>query len=125
MAIIAMGKLGGGELNYHSDLDIIYVYDHQGMTDGEKQITNHEYFAKLAQKIISILTTADPRGVCLQDRHPSAPLGECRSAGDLAGIVSRIPPQGGPDLGAAGADQGAGCTGRPKLAEQLRVMSSS
>ncbi|HIJ96195.1 MAG TPA: bifunctional [glutamate--ammonia ligase]-adenylyl-L-tyrosine phosphorylase/[glutamate--ammonia-ligase] adenylyltransferase [Desulfuromonadales bacterium] len=62
LAIIAMGKLGGRELNYHSDLDIIFVYDHQGVTDGEKQITNHEYFAKLAQKIISILTMQTREG---------------------------------------------------------------
>lgn len=62
LAIIAMGKLGGEELNYHSDLDIIFVYDHQGYTDGEKQISNHEYFAKLAQKIISILTIQTREG---------------------------------------------------------------
>jgi glutamate-ammonia-ligase adenylyltransferase len=62
LAIIAMGKLGGSELNYHSDLDIIFVYDHQGYTDGEKQISNHEYFAKLAQKIISILTMQTREG---------------------------------------------------------------
>ncbi|WP_243372233.1 bifunctional [glutamate--ammonia ligase]-adenylyl-L-tyrosine phosphorylase/[glutamate--ammonia-ligase] adenylyltransferase [Geotalea sp. SG265] len=61
-AVLAMGKLGGNELNYHSDLDVIYIYDHQGMTDGEKQITNHEYFAKLAQKIILILTTQTREG---------------------------------------------------------------
>ena len=62
LAIVAMGKMGGGELNYHSDLDIIYIYDQQGMTDGEKQITNREYFAKLGQKIISILTTQTREG---------------------------------------------------------------
>lgn len=62
MAVIAMGKLGGGELNYHSDLDIIFVYDHKGNTDGEKQISNHEYFAKLAQKVISILTMQTREG---------------------------------------------------------------
>jgi glutamate-ammonia-ligase adenylyltransferase len=62
LAVIAMGKLGGEELNYHSDLDIIFVYDHQGMTDGEKRLTNHEYFARLAQKIISILTMQTREG---------------------------------------------------------------
>lgn len=62
LAIIAMGKLGGEELNYHSDLDIIFIYDHQGSTDGEKQISNHEYFAKLAQKLISILATQTREG---------------------------------------------------------------
>lgn len=61
-AIIAMGKMGGHELNYHSDLDIIYVYDHQGMTDGERPISNREYFSRLGQKIISILTTTTREG---------------------------------------------------------------
>ncbi|RNC68004.1 MAG: bifunctional [glutamate--ammonia ligase]-adenylyl-L-tyrosine phosphorylase/[glutamate--ammonia-ligase] adenylyltransferase [Desulfuromonadales bacterium] len=62
-AIVAMGKMGGNELNYHSDLDIIYIYDHQGQTEeGERQITNREYFAKLGQKIISILTTSTREG---------------------------------------------------------------
>jgi len=62
LAVIGMGKLGGGDLNYHSDLDIIFVYDHQGTTDGDKQISNHEYFAKLAQKVISILTMQTREG---------------------------------------------------------------
>jgi len=61
-AIVAMGKLGGFELNYHSDLDIIYIYDGQGMTDGEKSISNREYFAKLGQKIIMVLTTQTREG---------------------------------------------------------------
>lgn len=61
-AVIGMGKLGGRELNYHSDLDIIYVYDHQGMTNGDRSISNHEYFAKLGQKIISILSTPTREG---------------------------------------------------------------
>ena len=62
-AVVAMGKMGGNELNYHSDLDIIYIYDQQGETaEGEKQISNREYFAKLGQKIISILTTPTREG---------------------------------------------------------------
>jgi glutamate-ammonia-ligase adenylyltransferase len=61
-AVIGMGKMGGMELNYHSDLDIIYIYDHQGQTDGAKQISNHEYFAKLGQKIIMVLTTQTREG---------------------------------------------------------------
>jgi glutamate-ammonia-ligase adenylyltransferase len=61
-AIVALGKLGGFELNYHSDLDIIYIYDGQGMTNGEKGISNREYFAKLGQKIIMVLTTQTREG---------------------------------------------------------------
>jgi len=61
-AVVAMGKLGGFELNYHSDLDIIYIYEGQGFTDGEKSITNREYFSKLGQKIIMVLTTQTREG---------------------------------------------------------------
>ncbi|HBA89780.1 MAG TPA: bifunctional [glutamate--ammonia ligase]-adenylyl-L-tyrosine phosphorylase/[glutamate--ammonia-ligase] adenylyltransferase [Geobacter sp.] len=61
-AVVAMGKLGGFELNYHSDLDVIYIYDGQGFTDGEKSLTNREYFAKLGQKIILVLTTQTREG---------------------------------------------------------------
>lgn len=61
-AIIGMGKMGGNELNYHSDLDIIYIYDRQGESNGGRRISNHEYFAKLGQKIISILTTQTREG---------------------------------------------------------------
>lgn len=61
-AIVAMGKMGGMELNYHSDLDIIYIYDQQGNTSGEKSISNREYFAKVGQKIISILTMQTREG---------------------------------------------------------------
>jgi len=61
-AVVAMGKLGGFELNYHSDLDIIYIYEGQGNTDGEKTITNREYFSKLGQKIILVLTTQTREG---------------------------------------------------------------
>jgi glutamate-ammonia-ligase adenylyltransferase len=69
-AILGLGKLGGLEINYHSDLDIIFIYSCNGEnrpaagTDvGRfKQISNHEYFSKLAQRVISVLTLATREG---------------------------------------------------------------
>ncbi|MDH3999596.1 MAG: bifunctional [glutamate--ammonia ligase]-adenylyl-L-tyrosine phosphorylase/[glutamate--ammonia-ligase] adenylyltransferase, partial [Desulfuromonadales bacterium] len=63
-AIIGLGKLGGMELNYHSDLDIIFIYEGEGKTapcegtdpDRFREQTNGQYFARLAQRIISVLT---------------------------------------------------------------------
>jgi glutamate-ammonia-ligase adenylyltransferase len=57
-AIIAYGKLGGYELGYGSDLDLVMLYDAdpQGKIDGEKQIENSVFFHRMAQKIIHILT---------------------------------------------------------------------
>ena len=70
-AVIGMGKLGGLELNYHSDLDIIFIYDSEGKTrptagtdpNRFRQISNHEYFAKLAQRIITVLTLMTREGI--------------------------------------------------------------
>jgi glutamate-ammonia-ligase adenylyltransferase len=58
-AVIAMGKLGGGELNFSSDVDLMYVYTADGETEGvispdgaiSGRITNHQYFIKLAEKL--------------------------------------------------------------------------
>jgi len=69
-AILGMGKLGGLELNYHSDLDIIFIYDSEGQTQPVaetevgrfRQLENREYFAKLAQRIITVLTLVTVEG---------------------------------------------------------------
>lgn len=59
-AIVAYGKLGGIELGYGSDLDIVFLHDscgQQQVTDGEKPLENPVFFARLAQKIINALST--------------------------------------------------------------------
>jgi glutamate-ammonia-ligase adenylyltransferase len=48
---LAMGKLGARELNFSSDIDLIYVYDRDGETEGEKPITHFAYYAKLAELV--------------------------------------------------------------------------
>jgi glutamate-ammonia-ligase adenylyltransferase len=55
MLVVAMGKLGGGELNVSSDADLIFVYPEDGETDGAKSISNHEFFARLGRKLIASL----------------------------------------------------------------------
>ena len=58
-AVIGMGKLGGGELNFSSDIDLMYVYTADGETEGApgpdgnvtNRISNHQYFIKLAEKL--------------------------------------------------------------------------
>lgn len=55
-AIVGMGSLGSGELDYGSDLDLCFLYADGGKTDGEQPITNIEYFTKLAQRVISTVS---------------------------------------------------------------------
>ena len=54
--IVAMGKLGGRELNVSSDIDLIFVYAEDGETNGKKSISNHEFFARLGRKLIASLS---------------------------------------------------------------------
>src|SRR5450631_1498214 len=55
LLVIAMGKLGGGELNVSSDIDLIFVYPEDGETDGPHKLSNHEFFTRLARRLISII----------------------------------------------------------------------
>lgn len=61
MLVIGMGKLGGGELNVSSDIDLIFVYPEDGETDGARRIGNHEFFTRLGRKLIGMINepTAD------------------------------------------------------------------
>jgi glutamate-ammonia-ligase adenylyltransferase len=61
LIIVAMGKLGGGELNFSSDIDLVLLYPQGGETDGARPISNEEYFTRLGQALIRLLEqpTAD------------------------------------------------------------------
>ncbi|WP_299539032.1 bifunctional [glutamate--ammonia ligase]-adenylyl-L-tyrosine phosphorylase/[glutamate--ammonia-ligase] adenylyltransferase [uncultured Herbaspirillum sp.] len=64
MIVLGMGKLGGGELNVSSDIDLIFVYPEDGDTRaeaGQKSLSNHEFFVRLGKKLIGALAeiTAD------------------------------------------------------------------
>ena len=63
-AVIAYGKLGGIELGYGSDLDLVFVHDDDtsGMTTGAKSIDLATFYARLTQRLIHTLTTMTPQG---------------------------------------------------------------
>lgn len=60
LLIVGMGKLGGGELNVSSDIDLVFVYPEEGETAGPRIISNGEFFTKLGQRLIQ--TLAEPTG---------------------------------------------------------------
>lgn len=63
LIILGMGKLGGQEIGYYSDLDLIFIYSENGATTGQQSISNSEFFAKVVQKLISILSANTPCGI--------------------------------------------------------------
>jgi glutamate-ammonia-ligase adenylyltransferase len=60
MIVLAMGKMGGAELNVSSDIDLIFVYPEDGDTvateAGQRLLSNHEFFARLGKKLIAALS---------------------------------------------------------------------
>jgi glutamate-ammonia-ligase adenylyltransferase len=60
-AVVAMGKLGSGELNYNSDLDLIFVYDETG--NDFTPLSAHECFSKFGQRLITVLQTTTKEGI--------------------------------------------------------------
>lgn len=60
--IFGLGKLGGCELNFSSDIDLVFAYSATGQTDGEKPVSNNEFFIKLGRAVIKSLSDIDHRG---------------------------------------------------------------
>ncbi|MBY0454298.1 MAG: bifunctional [glutamate--ammonia ligase]-adenylyl-L-tyrosine phosphorylase/[glutamate--ammonia-ligase] adenylyltransferase [Burkholderiaceae bacterium] len=67
MWIVGMGKLGARELNVSSDIDLIYVYEHDGDTagtpDGRGRISNHEYFGRAVKIIYGLVGDTTEHGM--------------------------------------------------------------
>ncbi len=62
-AVLALGKLGGCELNYSSDIDLMFLYDHDGRTDGRDPIENAQYFSELGREVVRLLAEQTELGV--------------------------------------------------------------
>lgn len=86
--LLGLGKLGAGELNYHSDLDLILVYEGDGRTapppgasrfDRYEQIENFHFFTELAQRIIKVASHPTPMGRLYQIDMRLRPTGKSGS----------------------------------------------
>lgn len=79
-AIVALGKLGSQELNYASDIDLLYLYSHNGQT-ATGQVSNKEFFIKLAERITSLMGGVGEHGAVYRIDLRLRPYGR---AGDVA-----------------------------------------
>ncbi|MBP6439314.1 MAG: bifunctional [glutamate--ammonia ligase]-adenylyl-L-tyrosine phosphorylase/[glutamate--ammonia-ligase] adenylyltransferase [Thermomonas sp.] len=64
LVVFGLGKLGGGELNFSSDIDLVYAYEHDGESDGARGITASDYFARLGQQLAKLLDEVTADGFC-------------------------------------------------------------
>jgi len=76
LVILGMGKLGGGELNFSSDIDLVFLYPQGGETDGPRPISNTEYFTKVGQRTIHLLANTTPDGFVYRVDMRLRPFGE-------------------------------------------------
>lgn len=81
LQVVAMGKLGGGELNASSDIDLIFVYPEDGATDGERSIANQDFFIRQGRALIGLLSEVTADGTVFRVDMRLRPWGD---AGPLA-----------------------------------------
>ena len=75
MVVLGMGKLGGEELNFSSDIDLIFAYWRPGITDGSRGIDNQEFFQRLGRALIAALADTTPEGFCYRVDMRLRPFG--------------------------------------------------
>ncbi|WP_167856049.1 bifunctional [glutamate--ammonia ligase]-adenylyl-L-tyrosine phosphorylase/[glutamate--ammonia-ligase] adenylyltransferase [Natronospirillum operosum] len=138
-AILAYGKLGGIELSYESDLDLVFVHDGapQGTTKGARSVDNNVFFMRLGQRIIHLLTTQTPSGILYEADMRLRPSGnsgllvtslsafatyqlEDAWTWEHQALVRARPVAGCPDLCQRVAEVRAEVLGRPRDTEALR-----
>jgi glutamate-ammonia-ligase adenylyltransferase len=76
LLVIGMGKLGGGELNFSSDIDLVFLFPESGETDGPRAVSNEEYFTRLGQSLIRLLDARTAEGFVYRVDMRLRPLGE-------------------------------------------------
>lgn len=84
LVVLGMGKLGAGELNLSSDIDLIFAYPERGETTGHpetgRNLTNQEFFVRLGQRVIQSLSKVGAEGFVFRVDMRLRPFGE---SGDL------------------------------------------
>jgi len=87
LVVFGLGKLGGGELNFSSDVDLVYAYASGGQSDGPRPLAAEEYFARLGQRLARLLDETTAEGFCHRVDLRLRPYGNAgRVALSLAGM---------------------------------------
>jgi len=76
LIVLGMGKLGGRELNFSSDIDLVFLFSEAGQTDGPRQIENEEYFNRLGRELIRLLDVRNEDGFVFRVDMRLRPFGD-------------------------------------------------
>jgi len=81
LVVVGFGKLGGSELNFSSDIDLVLAYPNGGQSDGSRPLDNNEYFVRLGRQLVRLLAEPTSDGICARVDLRLRPFG---NAGRLA-----------------------------------------
>ena len=76
LIVIGMGKLGGMELNFSSDVDLVFLFAQAGQTDGARVIDNEEYFNRVGRELIRLLDARTEDGFVFRVDMRLRPFGD-------------------------------------------------
>lgn len=76
LVVMGLGKLGGGELNFSSDVDLILAFPETGETDGARALDNTEFFARVAREFVRYLSETTIDGIAARVDLRLRPFGE-------------------------------------------------
>jgi glutamate-ammonia-ligase adenylyltransferase len=76
LVTLGMGKLGGRELNFSSDIDLVFLYPAGRDSDGRKSLSAQEYFTRVARQLIVLLDEATADGFCFRIDTRLRPFGD-------------------------------------------------
>ncbi|MEX0975948.1 MAG: bifunctional [glutamate--ammonia ligase]-adenylyl-L-tyrosine phosphorylase/[glutamate--ammonia-ligase] adenylyltransferase [Woeseia sp.] len=76
LVVLAMGKLGGGELNFSSDIDLVFLFSGNGETEGSRRLSAQEYFTRLTRHIVALLDEVTEDGFVYRVDTRLRPFGD-------------------------------------------------
>ncbi len=92
---VGMGKLGGGELNVSSDIDLVFIYPEEGDTDGPRPLSHRDWFERLGRKVIGALHDPTADGYVFRVDMRLRPYGDSGPlAASFAALESYLVTQG-------------------------------
>ncbi|MCS6946210.1 MAG: bifunctional [glutamate--ammonia ligase]-adenylyl-L-tyrosine phosphorylase/[glutamate--ammonia-ligase] adenylyltransferase, partial [Steroidobacteraceae bacterium] len=76
MVVVAMGKLGGSELNFSSDIDLVFLFPEAGETTGAAPVSHDEFYVRLGQSLIHLLAASTADGFAFRVDMRLRPFGD-------------------------------------------------
>ncbi|MGZ5086396.1 MAG: bifunctional [glutamate--ammonia ligase]-adenylyl-L-tyrosine phosphorylase/[glutamate--ammonia-ligase] adenylyltransferase [Usitatibacter sp.] len=87
LTVVALGKLGGEELNVSSDVDLVFLYEAEGETSGPRRVSAHELYVDAGKRLIALLSDLTPDGQAFRVDMRLRPFGD---SGPLATSLASL-----------------------------------